>query len=129
MLRSGSPLMPRGQDTRGKALPRLSSKIARPWVVGRFSRLTLLPFNPSVPPFSLPPGDHRSKGEKGENSPMYRYFEMLSRAKKPVPGMGPVPPLYNYEMLVLFWEVLFQFGTYRDHIAAFFGVSKDGVPG
>ena len=55
MLRSGGPFMPRRQDTRGKALPRLSSKIASAGMAGRFGRVRVCtahcsgPFDPFFP--------------------------------------------------------------------------------
>jgi hypothetical protein len=77
---------------------------------------------------SHPLGSH-TKGEKGENNPMYRYFETLTRAKNPVPGMGPVPPIYDFNLLRLFWEVMYQFEAYRTITTDFFGVTKDGPRG
>ena len=65
-----------------------------------------------------------SKGEKGENNPLYNHFETLVRGKHPVPGMGPVAPLYDYDLMRIFWQVAMEFEQHRAVATSFFGVTR-----
>lgn len=71
-----------------------------------------------------------SKGEKGENNPMYSQFEMLTRGKHAVPGMGPVAPLYDYDLMRILWQIALEFEQHRAIATNFFGVTRkaNGVP-
>ena len=62
-----------------------------------------------------------NNGEKGPNHPMYRLFEGLVRAKNPIPGYGPTPPLKDYEMIRFFWQLLYKFEEFRASLEHFFG--------
>lgn len=75
-----------------------------------------------------------SKGERGEANPFYRYFEILSRGKKPVPGMGPNPPLYDTTMIAMMFQLASEFEKFRRDAYNYFGVVnpepvKDGATG
>ena len=94
---------------------------------GRFDEYHVYSPNGRLCHCDHPEGSH-SKGEKGENSPFYKYFEMLTRGKKPVPGMGPIPPLYNMDLILPFFQVLMDSDKLVRPVRAFYGVKEGGPP-